>query len=222
MTLKTVIDKLNQFKNKLVTKETLDNWLYENINIVNYIPVGSKYAHIHKVNETFTEEITEILNNKLDIELVFMRYDLHVLFDILLKYTDIEVAKEDKSPEYYDIMVETEFDRYLKLAIGNDFVKFVDAFERASGINEINTMNIIKGAIDNNITQDKIDALDKVFKKLSTKKNKDFIEDVMAYSNPAVKELMDGMRKSAMEEADKKMKEKYKKPEVTANGETNT
>lgn len=220
MTLKTIIDKLNQYKSKLVTKETLDSWLYENINITKYIPVGSKYAHIHKVNETFTEEITEILNNKLDIELVFMRYDLHVLFDILLKYTDIEVAKEDKSPEYYDIMVETEFDRYLKLAIGNDCVKFMDAFEKVSGINEINTMNIIKGAIDNNITQDKIDALDKVFKKLSTKKNKDFLEDVMAYSNPAVKELMDGMRKSAMEEANKKLKEKYSKPEGDANGET--
>lgn len=218
MTLKTIIDKLNQYKSKLVTKETLDSWLYGNINITKYIPVGSKYAHIHKVNETFTEEITEILNNKLDIELVFIRYDLHVLFDILLKYTDIEVAKEDKSPEYYDIMVETEFDRYLKLAIGNDCVKFMDAFEKASGINEINTMNIIKGAIDNNITQDKIDALDKVFKKLSTKKNKDFLEDVMAYSNPAVKELMDGMRKSAMEEANKKLKEKYSKPEGDANG----
>ncbi len=220
MTLKTIIDKLNQFKSKLIDKETLDNWMFENINITKYIPVGNKYAHIHKVNETFTEEITEILNNKLDIELVFMRYDLHVLFDILLKYTDIEVAKEDKSPEYYDVMVETEFDRYLKLAIGNDFVKFVDAFEKASGINEINTMNIIKGAIDNNITQDKIDALDKVFKKLSTKKNKDFLEDVMAYSHPAVKELMDGMRKSAMEEANKKLKEKYSKPEGDANGET--
>ena len=148
-----------------------------------------------------------------------MRYDMHVLFDILLKYTDIEVAKEDKSPEYYDIMVETEFDRYLKLAIGNDCVKFMDSFEKASGINEINTMNIIKGAIDNNITQDKIDALDKVFKKLNTKKNKDFLEDVMAYSNPAVKELMDGMRKYAMEEANKKIKEKYSKPEGDTNGE---
>lgn len=222
MTLKTVIDKLNQFKNKLVTKDALNDWLFENINITNYISIGNKYAYIHKVNETFSEEIAEILNNKLDVELVFMRYDMHVLFDILLKYTDIEVAKEDKSPEYYDIMVETEFDRYLKLAIGNDFVKFVDAFEKASGINEINTMNIIKGAIDNNITQDKIDALDKVFKKLSTKKNKDFLEDVMAYSNPAVKELMDGMRKSAMEEADKKLKEKYNKPEVMANGEANS
>lgn len=222
MTLKTVIDKLKEYKNKLVTKESLDNWLFENINITNYISIGNKYAYIHKVNETFSEEIAEILNNKQDVELVFMRYDMHVLFDILLKYTDIVITKEDKTPEYYDIMVETEFDRYLKLAIGNDCVKFMDAFEKASGINEINTMNIIKGAIDNNITQDKIDALDKVFKKLNTKKNKDFLEDVMAYSNPAVKELMDGMRKSAMEEADKKMKEKYNKPEVTANGETNS
>lgn len=220
MTLKTVIDKLNQFKSKLIDKETLDNWVFENVNVTNYISIGNKYAYIHKVNETFSDEIAEILNNKQDIELVFMRYDMHVLFDILLKYTDIEIAKEDKSPDYYDIMVETEFDRYLKLAIGNDFVKFVDAFEKASGINEINTMNIIKGAIDNNITQDKIDALDKVFKKLNTKKNKNFLEDVMAYSNPAVKELMDGMRKSAMEEANKKMKEKYSKPEGDANGET--
>ena len=220
MTLKTVIDKLKEYKNKLVTKESLDNWLFENINITNYISVGNKYAYIHKVNEAFSEEIAEILNNKLDVELVFMRYDMHVLFDILLKYTDIVVAKEDKTPEYYDIMVETEFDRYLKLAIGNDCVKFMNAFEKASGINEINTINIIKGAIDNNITQDKIDALDKTFKKLNTKKNRDFLEDVMAYSNPAVKELMDGMRKTAMEEADKKLKEKYNKPEVTVNGET--
>ena len=220
MTLKTIIDKLNQFKSKLINKETLDSWLFENINITNYISIGNKYAYIHKINDIFSEEIAETLNNKSDIELVFMRYDMHVLFDILLKYTDIEVAKEDKSPEYYDIMIETEFDRYLKLAIGNDCVKFMDAFEKASGINEINTMNIIKGAIDNNITQDKIDVLDKVFKKLSAKKNKDFIEDVMAYSHPAVKELMDGMRKSAMEEANKKMKEKYSKPEGDANGET--
>ena len=107
MTLKTVIDELNQYKNKLIDKESLDSWLFENIN--NYISIGNKYAYIHKINEIFSEEIAEILNNKLDIELVFMRYDMHILFDILLKYTDIGVAKEDKSPEYYDIMVETEF-----------------------------------------------------------------------------------------------------------------
>lgn len=31
MTLKTVIDKLNQHKNKLIDKESLDSWLFENI-----------------------------------------------------------------------------------------------------------------------------------------------------------------------------------------------
>lgn len=218
MTLKTVIDKLNQFRNKLIDKEALDSWLYENINISNYISVGNKYAHIHKVNETFTEEVAEVLNNKSDIELIFMQYDMHVLFDILLHYTDIVVTKEDKTPEYYDVMMETEFDRYLKLAIGNDCVKFMEAFEKVSGINEINTMNIIKSAIDNNISQEDIDNLDKVFKKLNTKKNKDFLEDVMAYSNPAVKELMNNMRKAALEDANKKMKEKYAKGDM--NGKT--
>ena len=84
MTLKTVIDKLKQLQNKLIDKEALDSWLFENINITNYISIGNKYAYIHKINKIFSEEIAENLNNKLDIELVFMRYDMHVLFDIRL------------------------------------------------------------------------------------------------------------------------------------------
>ena len=63
MTLKTVIDKLNQFKGKLISKESLDSWLFENINITNYISIGNKYAYIHKIYEIFSEEIAEILNN---------------------------------------------------------------------------------------------------------------------------------------------------------------
>lgn len=222
MTLKTIIDKLNQYKNKLIDKENLEGWLFENINISKYIPVATKYAYIHKVNEVFAEEITSILDNKTDIELVFIQYDMHVLFDILLKYTDITFEKEDRNPQYYDTMVETGFDCYLQLAIGNDSVKFIDAFEKASGINEINTMNIIKGAIDSNIKPEDIDNLNNVFKKINTKKNRDFLEDIMAYSNPAVKELMDNTRKMAADEAEKKMKEKYSKPEGDTDGKTNS
>ena len=54
MTLKTVIDKLKQLQNKLIDKEALDGWLFENINITNYISIGNKYAYIHKINEIFS------------------------------------------------------------------------------------------------------------------------------------------------------------------------
>ena len=41
MTLKTVIDKLKQLQNKLIDKEALDSWLFENINITNYININN-------------------------------------------------------------------------------------------------------------------------------------------------------------------------------------
>lgn len=201
-------DKVAQYNTGLIEKEEIEKWLSENIKFETYIPIAKKYSLIHKINEQFSKEVSSIIEEKKDdIEIIYLIYDLTILFDIIFRYTNVVVEKDKRTVENYDFIVNSGVYDYFIKSIGSDVFRFISIFERSSGINEINVTSIISGAISKNIKTEDIENLRNLFKGLSAKKI-DAINKFAEFNNPAMKNLLDNVKIEAMKQTDETMKNK--------------
>lgn len=201
-------DKVAQYNTGLIEKEEIEKWLSENIKFETYIPIAKKYSLIHKINEQFSKEVSSIIEEKKDdIEIIYLIYDLTILFDVIFRYTNVVVEKDKRTVENYDFIVNSGVYDYFIKSIGADVFRFISIFERSSGINEINVTSIISGAISKNIKAEDIENLRNLFKGLSAKKI-DAINKFAEFNNPAMKNLLDNVKIEAMKQTDETMKNK--------------
>lgn len=199
-------DKYSQYKNSLITFDEFDSWVYENIEIQQYIPVIKKYTMLHDIDETFAKECAEVMKmDRNNMEILFVMYDMTAIFDILFRYTNIDIQVDQRTTVNYDYMVSSGLFDYLKNKIGADYDKFVSMFEKASGINELNVIKVIEATLASSVKPEDIESLEKLFKGMTPKKIK-LIEDFQEFNNPGIKLLYDNMKSAAMKEADEKMK----------------
>ena len=201
-------DKVAKYNTGLIEKEEIEKWLSENIKFETYIPIAKKYSLIHKINEQFSKEVSSIIEEKKDdIEIIYLIYDLTILFDVIFRYTNVVVEKDKRTVENYDFIVNSGVYDYFIKSIGADVFRFISIFERSSGINEINVTSIISGAISKNIKTEDIENLRNLFKGLSAKKI-DAINKFAEFNNPAMKNLLDNVKIEAMKQTDETMKNK--------------
>ena len=207
MLFNDVKDKYAQYKNGLITFDEFDSWVYENIEINQYIPIITKYTMLHDINQNFTKDCTEVIkSDSNNIEILFVMYDITTMFDILFKYTNIEVSSDQRSTKNYDYMVSSGLFDYLRNKVGADYDRFVAMFEKASGINELNISKVVEATLAGSVTPDDIKELESLFKGMTPKKMK-IIEGFQEFNNPGMKALYENMKSAAMKEADEKMRE---------------
>ena len=142
-----------------------------------------------------------------DVELIYMLYEITVMFDVIFQYANIEMTADQKSVDTYDFCMNSGFYKYLTDRIGDDAKKFTDMFEKTSGIADLNISIMIRNAVNSNITGADIAELKSVIKGITPKKL-DKMNEFMAYNNPAMNDMLNGIKRVAMDDADKKMKAK--------------
>ena len=207
MKITDIIDKYKQRDLGLLSDEQLEKQLSDELVIRTYISLSRKCAYLHNLNERFARQIESYLKDDSDAELIYMLYEITVLFDVVFQYVNIEMTSEQKSVEVYDFCMNSGFYKYLTDRIGNDVNKFVDMFEKTSGITNLNISIMIRNAVNSNITGADIEELKSVIKGITPKKL-DKMNEFMAYNNPAMNNMLDNIKKVAMEDADKKMRAK--------------
>lgn len=201
-------DKYNQYKTKLISYEDFDSWVYENVEITNYISIINKYVMLHDINEAFTKDYQKIMSlDKDNMEIAFVIYDIATVMDILFRYTNIDVSIDQRTTENYDFMMSSGLFKYLRDKIGPDYDKFISMFEKASGINEINTIKVIAKFFESSISGKDVENLEKMFKSMTPKKIK-LLEEFQAFNNPGMKSLYDNMKNSALNKANEEIKSK--------------
>jgi len=209
MQLTSVIDKLEQKTMRLVNADELHDWIFENIDLVSYIPIAKKYAIIHNITEEVKSAINTLTDNGADAETLYMLVDLLHMKYIVLAYTDIDIKNISMTPEYYDIIKESGFYSIIKKIGGEDLLEFSEMYRIASGVYDFNMMNIIAASVNDMIKPEDVENVKNVFNELSEEKMA-IIKDIVAFNNPAVANMYTQMQNAAMENADKVMKEKVK------------
>ena len=207
MKITDIMDKYKQRDLGLLSDEQLEKQLSDELVIHTYISLSRKCAYLHNLNEKFASQIETYLKDDSDVELIYMLYEITVLFDVVFQYVNIEMTAEQKSVEVYDFCMNSGFYKYLTDRIGDDANKFVDMFEKTSGITNLNIFIMIRNAVNSNITGADIEELKSVIKGITPKKL-GMMNEFMAYNNPAMNNMLDNIKKVAMEDTDKKMKAK--------------
>lgn len=207
MKITDIMDKYKQRDLGLLSDEQLEKQLSDELVIHTYISLSRKCAYLHNLNEKFASQIETYLKDDSDVELIYMLYEITVLFDVVFQYVNIEMTAKQKSVEVYDFCMNSGFYKYLTDRIGDDANKFVDMFEKTSGITNLNISIMIRNAVNSNITGADIEELKSVIKGITPKKMEK-MNEFMAYNNPAMNSMLDNIKKVAMEDADKKMKAK--------------
>lgn len=207
MKITDIMDKYKQRDLGLLSDEQLEKQLNDELVIHTYISLSRKCAYLHNLNEKFASQIETYLKDDSDVELIYMLYEITVLFDVVFQYVNIEMTAKQKSVEVYDFCMNSGFYKYLTDRIGDDANKFVDMFEKTSGITNLNISIMIRNAVNSNITGADIAELKSVIKGITPKKL-GMMNEFMAYNNPAMNNMLDNIKKVAMEDADKKIKAK--------------
>lgn len=131
------------------------------IKIRNYIPMGEKMDILYKLQHVFVEMQSGSTFNSLDY---IASKELVKFFDILLKYTDIDV--DERTVDMYDQCMNLNIDRFLIHYCTNDYKRFCDIMEQQLTINDSYSLreaitmvndskleeefgNVIKGMKDN-------------------------------------------------------------------------
>ena len=207
MKITDIMDKYKQRDLGLLSDEQLEKQLSDELVIHTYISLSRKCAYLHNLNEKFASQIETYLKDDSDVELIYMLYEITVLFDVVFQYVNIEMTEEQKRVEVYVFCMNSGFYKYLTDRIGDDANKFVDMFEKTSGITNLNISIMIRNAVNSNITGADIEELKSVIKGITPKKLEK-MNEFMAYNNPAMNNMLDNIKKVAMEDANKKMKAK--------------
>lgn len=207
MKITDIMDKYKQRDLGMLSDEQLEKQLSDELVIHTYISLSRKCAYLHNLNKKFASQIETYLKDDSDVELIYMLYEITVLFDVVFQYVNIEMTAKQKSVEVYDFCMNSGFYKYLTDRIGDDANKFVDMFEKTSGITNLNISIMIRNAVNSNITGADIEELKSAIKGITPKKLEK-MNEFMAYNNPAMNNMLDNIKKVAMEDADKKMKAK--------------
>lgn len=97
MKITDIMDKYKQRDLGLLSDEQLEKQLSDELVIHTYIPLSRKCAYLHNLNEKFANQIETYLKDDSDVELIYMLYEITVLFDVIFQYVNIEMTAEQKS-----------------------------------------------------------------------------------------------------------------------------
>lgn len=186
-------DNMLKYSNGSVSYNDFNSWIFQNIKIKKYINIIEKYAIIKMFLLRFNDiYMNKLLSNELDIDLdfVYMQYEIMSTFNILFSYTNVEVDIDDINSENYDLLQSTGLYEYIYNLCKIDYDKFVSICDKVSGIDSLNIISKINDVFDKNPTIDDfnnaISKFEKVIKNKKVSQNLKFINDIELFNNPLI------------------------------------
>ena len=160
--------------------------------IKNYLPMEDKAVYITKAFLDADKDIS------VPSVFVSIGFDIAMLFDCLLAYTNINVdniADEDKIYENYDIIYESGLGDYILSYCKADYKRICKMLDRALSMEHISSLLTSLDAIDSDALED----VTKAINDLKKNGDKDMIHDMAQISRFADPEF-EGLREKITDE----------------------
>ena len=198
-------DKMFQVTSGLISKESFFEWLDENIDIDVYIPVATKYA----IASVFSKEIfsdmsgTDIAE---DIDYIFLKYETERLFNSLFSYIKIKVSKNNKTFDNYDLVFKSGLYDYVMKFCESDYKRFLDIFDRVSGINTLTIMNQFVTFIGKQPNVEDMERIRDIINNEIDTDKMEILKAVQEYNSPVMKQVIQGLSTESLKEVIKDKK----------------
>ena len=185
-------------------------YLKENIQVQNYIPLGKKTAYIDIFARNFTLVLENLLNDGISTMAdVLMEYELRKVCDIMFRYTNIDFDILYQNNMEYDLIMQSGLYTYVISIAGKDYNVLCDYLDTAVGIRDLSIISQMNATIKFpdfekvNETIDKLKYLD------DNKLNK--LYHIIDMNDPLTKEVANVVKFTAIREASQSTKDDEQK-----------
>ena len=198
-------DKMSQVTSGSISREYFSEWLDENIDIDVYIPVATKYA----IASVFSKEIFSGMSGMdiaEDIDYIFLKYETERLFNSLFPYIKIKISKSNKTFENYDLIFKSGLYDYVMKFCESDYKRFLDIFDRVSGINTLTIMNQFVTFIGKQPNVEDMERIRDIINDEIDTNKMEILKAVQEYNSPVMKQVIQGLSTESLKEVIKDKK----------------
>lgn len=200
-----------EFRNHMVHDNIDDFMQYcgDNIEVIDYMPIGKKYGLIDIFAMGFTYTIEDMLNDHVSTFAdILMEYELRKLFNIFFAYTNIEFDYEYRNSMEYDLIHQSYFYTYVMQFCHDDYVSFCNELDVVVGIKDMSIINTFNKKLNVTTVED-VKEMEKIINSLDVEKLK-AVSDIIQMNDPLTKQVGDIIRKDAQNNTVDKLKEQRK------------
>lgn len=200
MTFNNLIDKLNQRKLNLITSQELVQWLSDNIKVLTYIPITTKYYIASMIKNQYKNIVNIDDIDDFNIEYYNLQYDIISTFYIIMSYVNIIVPIDKMTPENYDMLMSTGFYNYVMCYASDDYKDFVYKCEKLTGIRNLEIINQFITEIGDKFNISNIQEIRKEINKIDMRKL-GLLESVTKFNDKTKADIIESIDASAKKEA---------------------
>lgn len=196
-----VKDKLYAKILNQISTEDLNNWLNENIEPETFMGIVKQYATAQNFTNNFERDIFDFQTDvsKNDDAIIFMTYDINLMFSILLPISGINIDKKDFTTANYDLIIKSGFYEFLMGKMYKTFDEIKRKCDIMTGINELPMILTIQNTYSKPISPESMAKITEEINKIDKDKLQ-IIEAVQNFNNPTVGKIAKILSKESMME----------------------
>lgn len=200
-------EKMDSVKNEQLSKVDFYKWLDENIKVEKYLSLSQKYSIIKLFVINFQYKyIDKLMSGELDIgaEYFYMQYDIETLFELLIPYIDVEVKKEYKNIDNYDLIFISGLYDYIVSKCNSDYLLLKEKCDTVIGIKDLTVINKLSEFVEKNINISEFNEFmvkfDSIMKKKNVRENLKFINNINMFNDPNISKMIDIIQDESVKE----------------------
>lgn len=193
-------DKLLQRVDNLISRDELYDWLDNNLEVKNYLPLTTKFAEIRIFSDKFKDDVDSNIDDK-DVDFIYFVYDLNQLFVFLFAYTDIVVLSKNRTIENYDLIMKSGFFDYMMQYCKNDYESVIEKCNKVTGIEDVNIIKSFTMAIGSYPSVEEMERIRDIVNNEIDKDKLEIIKAVEEYNNPVMKKITEVIESDSLKEA---------------------
>ena len=193
-------NKLLQRVDNLISRDELYDWLDNNLEVKNYLPLTTKYAEIRIFSDKFKDDVDSNIDDK-DVDFIYFVYDLNQLFVFLFAYTDIVVLSKNRTIENYDLIMKSGFFDYMMQYCKNDYESVIEKCNKVTGIEDVNIIKSFTMAIGSYPSVEEMERIRDIVNNEIDKDKLEIIKAVEEYNNPVMEKIAEVVKSDSLKEA---------------------
>lgn len=175
--IKLLVEKCKMFNSGLISANDLKEYFEHNVKIKKYIRLMDKHAIVLNV----ISHLNVVEGGALDGAELAIEKSFVMFYDVLLKYTDLEIADEYRNFDYYDIFLEAGIDSFIKEICNNDYLRIIELINTSKDYNNLTFLS----KLFENMDSDKLySSLEKIDELIKNEDNMSKIIEIMKFNNP--------------------------------------
>ena len=193
-------NKLLQRVDNLISRDELYDWLDNNLEVKNYLPLTTKYAEIRIFSDKFKDDVDSNIDDK-DVDFIYFVYDLNQLFVFLFAYTDIVVLSKNRTIENYDLIMKSGFFDDMMQYCKNDYESVIEKCNKVTGIEDVNIIKSFTMAIGSYPSVEEMERIRDIVNNEIDKDKLEIIKAVEEYNNPVMEKIAEVVKSDSLKEA---------------------